>query len=537
MTDIYPAIDLADYPPPPPLTDATEEEINMLISDPVWRLCNLYSISDKEGNAVPFVPRWAQRVVIYYIYILERKRIAIPKARQLGFSTLAEIMAFDKAYWGQGQECVIIERTQQDAWEKMKIVRFAYDKLHVDLKDENSDGSDSKSEMSWRNDGSVVAGKSARGKNPQFLHISEWGPIAYEDPARSTEIKTGAIPAVSGQNSVILAESTFKGGRGGDWYEIVQGGLQVADKHRTEKDWTVLFFPWYLEPVYTLTGDCSQITAEVNEYLDGKEDELGIRFTSGQRLWYYKEQLPQNSGKWIKREYPTTIEEMWSIREAGQIYAGMLDKSKAAGRIHDDLRPFENLPVYAVFDIGAPDNTKCIIYQLVGDRKIYLLAKSGNSDDLATPAEWWHWLQSTGFRFGAIFLPHDGANPMVGSKGSWIQQMQKAGCASVVTLKRPQSVWTNIVEAQSNFDRCEFHVTGMKEAVRALECYHCKQENDGMTIRDVPVHDWSSHFATCFGYSHQAEKDGMHVDRSVIPVRQGPIQRPRVKMAGGRPRR
>jgi hypothetical protein len=304
----YPSIDLADYAPPP--EDVTEEELELLMSDPVWRICNLYTISDKDGRAVPFVPNWAQRVGRYYIFILGRKRSAIPKARQLGFSTLSEIIAFDKAYWGDGQECVIIERTQPDAWEKMKIVKFAYEHLDPELRIGAGERGDSKSELSFANNGSVVAGKDARGKNPQFLHISEWGPIAYEDPKRSTEIKTGAIPAVSGASSVILAESTFKGGRGGDWYEIIVEALEVSDANRTERDWTVLFFPWYLEPVYTLDGNVEQITPEVLKYLRAKEDELNIRFTDGQKLWYFKEQQLQNSGKWIRREYPTTIDEM-----------------------------------------------------------------------------------------------------------------------------------------------------------------------------------------------------------------------------------
>jgi hypothetical protein len=224
------------------------------------------------------------------------------------------------------------------------------------------------------------------------------------------------------------------------------------------------------------------------------------------------------------------------VREDGQIYAGFIDKARQGGRINDDFRYYDNLPVYAAFDIGAPENTKCIIYQLVGDRKVYLEGYSGNGDDLATPAEWWEFLKRLGYRYGAVFLPHDGKNPMVGSKGSWIEQMQKAGCSSVVTLKQPSSVWQNIVEAQANFSRCEFHKTDCEELIRALECYHCVVEKDGETIKDVPKHDWSSHFSTCFGYSHQAEKDGLHVDRSSIPVRQGAVSKPRVSMAR-RPRR
>ena len=38
-----------------------------------------------------------------------------------------------------------------------------------------------------------------------------------------------------------------------------------------------------------------------------------------------------------------------------------------------------------------------------------------------------------------------------------------------------------------------------------------------MTIKDVPVHDWSSHYSDAFSLSHQAIKRGMVIDRSAIP--------------------
>lgn len=531
----YPSIDLADYGPPDPNLEPEEFDAALedCLADPVWRICNIYTISDKEGKRIKFTPNWAQCVVLYHIYILGRKRNAIPKARQLGFSTLSELIAFDKAYWEHGQECCIIERSKDDAQEKMKIVLTAFEGLDPDLRQGAGKTTDNKGELSFSNDGSVVAGLNARGKNPQFLHISEWGVIAYEDPERSTEIKTGAIPAVSGRESVIIAESTFKGGRGGDWYNILKEGMEVAEEHRTERDWTILFFPWYLEPNYFLHGDTSQITDKVNHYLDLKEIELGIKFTPQQRLWYFKEQQPQNSGKWIRREYPTTMDEMWSVREDGQIYAAMMDKARLEGRVSNEIRHYGMLPTYAVFDIGAPENTKCVIFQMVGDRIIYLEALTGNGDNLTMPAEWWALLGKKKYSLSALILPHDAEH------NSWERLFKMAGCDVTVLLDRPLKEWTNIVEAQSHFDRCEFHRDGCTVMdgdgndiglLSSLECFHCKVERDGVTVRDVPVHDWASHFCTAFGYSHQAAKDGHLVDRRSIPTHQGTVTKPSVNM-------
>ena len=541
MTD-YQSIDLADYAIP---DDITQEQFEArCISEPLFRLCNLYQVRDDNGRMVPFIPNWSQRVILYDIYVLGRRRIAIPKARKLGFSTLAEVIGFDRAYFEQGQESAVIERSQPDAWEKKKIVDILWEQLDTAFKDGAGLIKDNKSEIAWSNGGSVMFGLSVVGKTPTFLHISEWGIIAYNDPERSAEIKGGMLQSVSGDEAVIFAEGTFRGGRGGDWYQIVNSGLKVAEKHRTSKDWTVRFFPWYLDGRYVLEGDISQIDAKTHRFLKQKEKLTGYTFSDGQRLWYYKESQPQNSGRWMRREFPTTIDDMWSVREDGQIYASFMDAALMSGRIHDDFRHYPQLPVYAAFDIGAPENTKLVLWQEIGDRKLYLGAHSGNGDNLATPAQWWKFMQGLGYMYGGVFLPHDAEH------NSWHRLFLQAGCSVAVLLKKPMDVWENIVEAQTQFSRCEFKYSEDNDdgccvydedgndvgLNAALECFHCKIETAvGKTARETPVHDWSSHFSTAFGYSMQAAKDGLLVDRSAIPVRQGLPTKPRVSM--GRRRR
>lgn len=541
MTD-YPSIDLADYAIPEDITQKQFEE--RCIADPLFRICNLYSIRDDNGKTIPFIPNWPQRVVLHYIYIEGRQRIAIPKARKLGFSTLAEVIGFDRAYFGEGQESAVIERSQPDAWEKKKIVDMLWEELDSAFRDGAGLIKDNKGEIAWSNGGSVMFGMSVVGKTPTFLHISEWGIIAYKDPERSAEIKGGMLQSVSGDEAVIFAEGTFRGGRGGDWFQIVNSGLKVSEKHRTKKDWSVLFFPWYHDDRYTLDGDVSQIDAATHRFLDEKEKLTGYKFRDEQRLWYYKESQPQNSGRWMRREFPTTIDDMWSVREDGQIYASFMDAAMMQGRINNDFRHYPQLPVYGSLDIGAPENTKLIIWQEIGDRKLYLGAYTGNGDTMATPAQWWNFMKGLGYSWGGVFLPHDAEH------NSWHRLFLQAGCSTAVVLARPMSEWDNIVEAQTQFNRCEFKYSEEDDdgccvydedgndigLTAALECFHCKIETaTGKTARETPVHDWSSHFSTAFGYSHQASKDGLLVDRSAIPVKQGIVKKPQVSM--GRRRR
>jgi hypothetical protein len=531
VIDKYPSINLSDYLAPEGMT---LDEFEGRLHEPLFRLCNLYSITDKEAATVKFTPTWPQCVVLHSVFVEGRQRIAIPKARQLGFSTLIAIIAFDKAYFGDGQQCSIVDRTRDDAEAKLDKVAFAFKHLDPELREGAGLIVEKNSQMAWSNGGSVAAGKNARGGTNQLLHISEWGVIAYEDPKRSAEIVSGAIPSCSGLNSIIFGESTYKGGRGGDWYQVLRSGMECSDEDRTVLDWTVLFFEWFLEPAYTLEGSLNRLTPQDHKYFAEMEKETGYTFTDGQKLWYVvTRDIVQ--GRWMPREYPTVMSEMWSVREEGQIYASMLDKARVDGRISNDVRYYEQLPVYAALDIGAPENTKCVIFQVVADRIVYLEAKSGG-DDIITPLDWIKWMTGKTYRFGSIFMPHD-------AEAVWLPLFKQMGVTTAVCLKRPMSVWDNIIYAQTQFSRCEFHKDGCHVSdgkddvglVGSLESFHCVMEKDGQTVKEVPLHDWSSHFSTCFGYSHQAMKDGMLVDRSAIPVMQGTPRKPRVSM--GRRRR
>lgn len=503
MSEPLKAIELADY-----LFTGREsdEEVIRLLRDPLRRICNLYWIKDADGHEIKFVPNFAQRVVLYVIYILGVKRLAIPKARQLGFSTLFAIICLDETHFSNGKQASIVDQTQADASEKLDKVRFAWEKLPADFRREEK--TNNGTELEFQNSSRIIGGKRARGGTNQVLHISEWGPIAFDDPARSTEIKTGAIPSVSGETGKIFAESTHKGGKGGDWYDLIKRSLETPPEHRTAKDFEVLFFPWYLEPRYVLEGDFSQISKECHKYLDELEPKLGVKFTPQQRLFYFVTLREQ--GDSIFAEYPTTLEETWKVAVPGAIYSAEVDKARIQGRISANVLHYAQLATYSVFDIGAPCNTKCWIFQAVGDRINLLEAISGD-EECATAAAWVKRLKDkTEYNWGGHFLPHDGETV-------WRASMQEAGLSGVVCLPKPHFEWDNINDAIAAFGRCYFNQKQCEDGLNSLEAYRSKQEADGMTIRNTPVHDWASHYSTAFGYVHQAIRLGMLVDRSAMP--------------------
>jgi hypothetical protein len=58
------------------------------------------------------------------------------------------------------------------------------------------------------------------------------------------------------------------------------------------------------------------------------------------------------------------------------------------------------------------------------------------------------------------------------------------------------SEWDNINDALTAFSRCWFNSAGCEFGIDSLEAFHAKEESDGQTIRNIPVHDWASHAST-----------------------------------------
>lgn len=500
-------INPADYVLPDGLSD---EEVEKRLTDPLVRICNLYMIEDPDGRVIPFVPNGPQCAVLHAVFIDGEQRIAIPKARAIGFSTLIALILFDRAHFaadGQSVRAAIIDQTAPDAQGKLAKIKFAYERMPHDLKDALL--TDNKGEMTFANGSGIIAGLRARGRTPQALHISEWGPIAHDDPERSTEIVTGALQAASGKGALIFAESTHKGGKGGDWYGLIKRSLETPPKYRTVKDFRVMFFPWWQEARYTLEGDVRQIDRETTDYFARMEAQTKHTFAPGQRLFYFKKK--GELGRKIYAEFPTVLEECWMTPIIGAIYGPDVDKARQAGRINDTVSHYEGFPVYSAFDIGAPVNTKCWLFQAIGDR-INLLQCLTGGDDCNTPAEWAARLKALPYAYGGHFLPHDGET-------LWRTLMVQAEMKGVVVMPRIANEWDNINDALSAFNRCFFHKTGCEHGVDSLEAYRAKEEADGVTIRNVPVHDWASHASTAFGYIHQAIRLGLLVDRSAIPAK------------------
>lgn len=238
--------------------------------------------------------------------------------------------------------------------------------------------------------------------------------------------------------------------------------------------------------------------------------------------------IPEGELADIRKGTPAHIFEQeyecsFAVGRPGAIYVRQLEKARAEKRITGDILWFKEAPVYTSWDVGAPLNQKVWIWQMVGDRLNFLEALSGD-DDCKTPADWAARLKAKQYAYGAHFLPHDACAE---NGGLWQGGLATAGLTGVVPVPRQLSVWDGINLAADAFPRIHFNADGCAHGLDALDAYHSKEERDGVTIKDVPVHDWSSHFSDAFSLAHQAINKGMVIDRSAI-ARKPVLERPKV---------
>lgn len=480
-----------------------------------WRFNELYKVKDEAtGKPVDFHPRPEQLKILRAVYDEGLRNILVPKARQLGISTVIALIILDYLLFQSGIQAAIVDLTQGDATKKLqgKIV-FAFERLPASLKQEYSLIDNNQSAFSIRlksapNDAisSVQAGLNARGDTFQVLHISEWGKIAYKDVQRSNEILTGALPAA--KHGLRFIETTWKGGKGGDLWQIMDTAMKTLPEHMTTEDWNLFFFPWWGDPSYSLEGDVSQIPKEVSKYLDETERAIqhiqgkSFLFSPTQRLWYFK--VAWAKGLFRFEEYPALLEECFKAPIEGAIYGALIDRLRMAGRI----RPSEidtTALVHTSWDLGSPINTVVWYWQIIGPE---IRVIDCDMDIDMTPTARVAHILGKGYLLGWHYLPHD-AMATQKSGRTFYHELTFLGLANIRTVPQTHDIWIGINHLRALLPRFTFRLPACERPLEAISCYHTKRETSSGVAIDLPVHDWSSHPADGLRTLAEAELAGM----------------------------
>lgn len=469
--------------------DITLDEIKAKLGDRWWRLNNLYFIIDKNGKKVLFKPNEVQ----HYIHDHLHNSNVIPKARQLGVTTFFSIFFLDQVLFSENRTAgIICHRIEDQKKIFQNKIRFAWDNLHPWLKAKIGEPvADSAYELRFPNGGVIFTSMTTRGGTLQYLLVSEFGYICRHAPDKAREIMTGALNSIDA-NQLVVIESTAKG-REGDFHNIVMQADQNQKRgiNLTPLDWQLFFFPWYLDPTYTLEGDVL-ITDDMAEYFKKLHERYGIELTPGQKNWYVKKRATQ--GENMFQEYPSTLEECFQVSLEGAYYAKNMDQVFSQNRItnlpHDPMYPVDTW-----WDLGMDDYTVVILTQTVGPQIRFIDMYHNRGESLSHYVKWLDERgKEMGYRYGTHTLPHDVAVQELGTGVSRQESLWKLGLRNVRVGKKVR-IDDGIDKVRSLFSRFWFNEKTTKKLTDSLFEYRKDFDAKMGVFKDKPRHDESSHFA------------------------------------------
>lgn len=464
----------------------TYQEAESNLSDPLWRLNNLYYIIDKCGNRTLFKLNSAQEQIYNEMWYCN----IVLKARQLGVSTFVCLLFLDRCLFNSNQHAGIIAHTREDAQVMFKRVKLAYDNLPESLKALICANTDNSSELQFSNGSSLRVGTSMRSSTLQYLHISEFGKICAKYPDKAREVITGSLNALASGQYVFI-ESTAEG-REGYFYEMCMEAKkkQEAGKQLTPFDFKMHFIPWHSHKEYRIDSESVVVPGDLSVYFDSIETKLGVNLDDQQRAWYFKKSESQKED--MKREFPSTVDESFEISNEGLYYASQISEARKQKRICHVYYD-ANVPVHTAWDLGYNDSTAIWFFQQCG-QEIHLLEYYENSGEALT--HYLHYLKNKPYTYGKHLVPHDAGVHEFSTGLSRVEVARNHGFH--LTIVPDININEGIDAVRNIISRCWFDEPKCSKGIRNLESYK-KEWNDRYGCwSSKPLHNFASHGADAF---------------------------------------
>lgn len=459
----------------------------------IWRLDNLYFVLDEKGNRVRFRLRWAQQTLLETAWFCN----IVLKARQLGFTTLIDILALDMCLFTDNFEAAIIAHKKEDA-EKIfrRKIKYPYDQLPQFLKEKLPLTSESKSQLSWSNNSIISVSTSIRSGTVQFLHISEHGKICKEFPGKAEELKTGSLNAIHA-GCYVFIESTAEG-RQGDFFDFCKTArdLKESGKPLTKLDYKFHFFAWWQHPEYKLSDDEADmvvITQEDLGYFENLESDIGRELSINRRAWYVKKKEKMTDK--MKQEFPGTPDEAFEASVKGSYYAAEFRKIRQEGRI-TRIPIEEGVPVQVSWDLGISDYMCLWFFQVVNREVRWVDYLEDEGEGLPY---YFKKLQERGYLYGLMHLPHDARVRELRDGKAREEKFHTAGYKTQIAPGPTEiTLADGIEECRRVLGMSWFDEQRCAKGIVRLENY-CKAWSDVQgCYKDSPLHDENSHGADSY---------------------------------------
>jgi hypothetical protein len=489
------------------MTKVTEELLGQW-SDRLWRLNNLYYITDERGQEVKFQPREGQ---LNFLNSMHNANVIL-KARQLGFSTLIQLLMLDAAVFNSNVNGAIIAQGLKEAKEIFRTkIKYPYFRLPEMIRERVQLVTDSKDTLGLSNGSQISVGTSMRSTTLTWLHISEFAKICAQNPEKAREIRTGALNAIQ-PGQAIFIESTAEG-REGAFYDIctLAEKRQMQGSKLTPIDFKFHFHPWWKDPKYSMDSEGIMIPPKLEEYFNKLKHKDGVELTDGQKAWYAKKTEIQLDE--MKREFPSTPEEAFELAREGTYFTQQLLKAREDGRI-TGISYNPAYPVYTSWDIGQGDNTAIWFHQKIGYQHRFIHYYENSGEQFQHYAEY---LQGMKYVYAGHNFPHDGNFKNIRLPGTLLDDAHNLLTGEIYLVKRIPEKQQSINAARNVLSACAFDEKGCDLGIKRLENYRKEWNENRGTWRTTPLHDANSDGADafqCFAMSDIAREDDPYEDEA-----------------------
>jgi len=179
----------------------------------------------------------------------------------------------------------------------------------------------------------------------------------------------------------------------------------------------------------------------------------------------------------------------------GAVFAKEMQRAEQDGRITNV--PYDaTKPVMAVFDIGWADATAIWFVQFIGmETRLIRYFETTQT----TISEILGRMQTFGYVYDTLYLPHDAQNKTLASNGRSIEEIVRASGYNVRIIERTP-IADSINAARTIFSSCYFDKNNTTAGLDCLRHYRYDVDPDTKQFSQKPVHDNYSHGADAFRY-------------------------------------
>ena len=455
-----------------------------------WRMSHLYKIRDKDQKLITFKLNKAQAD-------FEKNRHTrnlILKSRQLGFTTLEAIGTLDDTLFNANTECLFIAHNLDDAKSIFrKKIRFEWENFPRDLQGlwevDASNAQELKFSYGDGSFSSIAVDTSGRSGTYNRVHITEFADLSKKYPHKVLDILEGTIPAVPRKGRVDI-ESTSQGASG-EFYDMYMKAYEFGEPV-SPMQYKAHFYNWQWDPLIETMVFKDNLPKEFMEY----QKEFAL---TDKEITYYHEAWLSLNKNWnsLRKEYPTTVEEAFEVIIEGSYYGVELGKMDREGRIgivpHDKA-----LKVHTSWDLGVGLNLVVGFYQRTREGQLRRIDSWQGAEGDGLP-EAVSAVLAKDYVYGYHFGPHDLETKDIGTGKTRMEAAKKLGIK--FRLVPDVGVDDGINAAHITLSTMFVDKEKNLEWIRAMRNYIREWDDKRGAYKDIPFHNWASHFADEFRYA------------------------------------